>query len=129
MQDIIEWLMEQGEPWVRYRTMLDLLGLPETEPEVIKTRDKMLSHPKVQQLVADVADWPGLAIKRHNDANHLIYKLSTLADFGIQRDDPGMASVVETVLNNQSPSGAFRSLVNVPLAFGGTGEDQWTWIA
>ena len=129
MQDTIEWLMEQGEPWVRYRTMLDLLGLPETEPEVIKTRDKMLSHPKVQQLVADVADWPGLAIKRHNDASHLIYKLSTLADFGIQRDDPGMASVVETVLNNQSPSGAFRSLVNVPMAFGGTGEDQWTWIA
>lgn len=129
MQDTIEWLMEQGEPWVRYRTMLDLLELHETDPAVKQTRAEMLTHPKIQQLITDIADWPGLAIKRHNDASHPIYKLSTLADFGIQWDDPGMAPVIEAILAHQAPSGALRSLVNIPKAFGGTGEDQWTWIA
>lgn len=129
MQKTIEWLLDQGEPWVRYRTLLDLLELTETDPEVQKSREEMLSHPKVQQLVSDVAAWPGQAIKRHNDASHLIYKLSTLADFGIQWDDADMVTVIEAIFAHQAPSGAFRSLVNIPKAFGGTGEDQWTWIA
>jgi len=29
---------------------------------------------------------------------------------------------------HQSPEGAFQSLVNIPKAFGGTGEDMWTWM-
>jgi hypothetical protein len=39
-----------------------------------------------------------------------------------------MAPVVEAVLAHQAPEGAFQTLINVPKAFGGTGEDMWTWI-
>ena len=81
-----------------------------------------------QALVAAAADWPGGPIKRHNDANHVLYKLSTLADFGVRASDPGMAGMVEAVLDHQSPQGAFQSVVNIPQVFGRTGEDQWTWI-
>ena len=125
----IQWLLECDEPWTRYRTLVDLLGQPETDSEVRAARAEMLAHPQVKQLMADAAAWPGPPLKRHNDASHPLYKLSTLADFGVQARDRGMASIIKTVLAHQSAQGAFQTMVNIPAAFGGTNEDTWTWMA
>jgi hypothetical protein len=126
--DVIERLMESDEPWTRYRTMVDLLDRAEDDREVQAARAEMLNHPQVQGLIAEAAAWPGYALKRHNDAKHPIYKFSTLADFGLRADDPGMAAGIEAVMSHRSPQGAFESLVHVPKAFGGPGEDMWTWM-
>jgi len=152
MTDLIQWLLESNEPWTRYRTLLDLLDRPEDDPQVQAARAEMLAHPQVQELIAEAATWPGYALKRHNDAKHPIYKFSTLADFGVRADDPGpvtltssvqalsgvegpvlsvaegMAAGIEAVMAHQSPEGAFQTPVNIPKAFGGTGEDMWTWM-
>jgi hypothetical protein len=122
--DLIRWLLEADEPWTRYRTLTDLLDHPEAQA----ARAEMPAHPQVQKLIAEAASWPGYPLKRHNDAAHPIYKLSTLADFGLRADDPGMAAGVEAVMAHRSPEGAFQSLVNIPRAFGGTDEDTWTWM-
>jgi len=125
---IITWLLTSGEPWTRYRTLVDLLNLPQEDREVKAARLAMLAHPQVQALIADTGAWPGYALRRHNDANHLIYKFSTLADFGLHSNDRGMASSIKTLMAHQSSEGAFQSMVNIPRAFGGTDEDMWTWI-
>ncbi|MBL7063995.1 MAG: hypothetical protein ISS49_07265 [Anaerolineae bacterium] len=107
-------------------------------------RAEMLAHPQVREMIAEAATWPGYALKRHNDAKHPLYKFSTLADFGVRADDPGpalspstslrinvvegMAAGIKAVMAHQSPEGAFQILVNIPRAFGGTGEDTWTWM-
>jgi hypothetical protein len=39
-----------------------------------------------------------------------------------------MANLLAPILEHQAESGAFLSLVNIPAAFGGTGEDAWSWI-
>jgi len=96
----------------------------------------MLAHPKVQELIAEAAAWPGHALKRHNDASHAIYKLSTLADFGVRAEDPGLAlsaaeglaAAIETVMAHQSPEGAFQTVMNISERYGGTGEDAWAWM-
>jgi hypothetical protein len=126
--DLTQWLLESDEPWTRCRTLVDLLDRPKDAPEVQAARAEMLAHPHVQALIAEAATWPGYALKRHNDAKHPVYKFSTLADFGLRADDPGIAAGIEAMLAHQSPEGAFQSLVNVPKAFGGTGEDLWTWM-
>jgi len=126
--DLMQWLLESDEPWTRYRTLVDLLDRPEDDSEVQAARAEMLAHPQVQGLIAEAATWPGYALKRHNDAKHPVYKFSTLADFGLRADDPGIAAGIEAMLAHQSPEGAFQTLVNVPKAFGGTGEDLWTWM-
>ncbi len=126
--DLIRWLLESDEPWTRYRTLVDLLDQPEADNEVEAARAAMLAHPQVQTRVAEAAGWPGYALKRHNDARHAIYRLSTLADFGVRAGDPGMAPVIEAVMAHQSPEGAFQIPLNVAKAFGGTGEDMWTWV-
>lgn len=125
---LIPWMLESDEPWTRYRTLVDLLDRPDDDPEVQAARAEMLAHPQVQALIAEAVDWPGYALKRHNDANHPIYKYSILADFGIRANDPGMADGIKTVMDHQSPEGAFQSLMNIPERYGGTGEDTWSWM-
>lgn len=127
-ESLTQWLLESGEPWTRYRTMVDLLDRPEDDSEVRAARAEMLAHPLVQALIADTANWGDRAFKRHNDASYPIYNFSTLADFGVQADDPGIGAGIEAVMARQSPEGAFQTVVNIPTRFGGTGEDEWTWM-
>jgi hypothetical protein len=124
----LDWLLASPEPWTRYRTLVDLLARPESDPEVIEARAAMVDHPAVRSLVDAAATWGEEPFRRHNDAAYSIYRLSTLADLGLRAGDPGMAAVVERVLAHHSAEGAFQTLVNIPRSFGGNGEDQWTWI-
>ena len=128
MDDQIAWLMNSDEPWTRYRTLVDLLEMPEESSEVIAVRKEMLKHPQVQGLIGDALSWPGYAIKRHNDAKHPIYKISTLADFGLIAADDGLGEIVEKILSHQSPEGAFESQILIPKAFGGSGQESWSWM-
>lgn len=126
--DVIQWLLESEEPWTCYRTLVDLRDREEDDPEVQAARQEMLACYQVQDLIAQAATWPARPLKRHNDASHPIYAFSTLADFGVRADDPPMAAGIEAVMAHRAPEGAFQTLVNIPKAFGGTGEDTWTWI-
>ena len=51
----ITWLLASGEPWTRYRTLVDLLGRPEDDPEVQVARAQLVAHPRVQEMIAEVA--------------------------------------------------------------------------
>ena len=126
MDDRIAWLMNSNEPWTRYRTSIDLLEMPEESSEASSFRKEMLNHPQVQGLIQEALSWPGYAIKRHNDAKHPIYKISTLADFGLKATDDGLDGVVQKILAHQSPEGAFESQVLIPKAFGGSGQESRT---
>jgi len=125
---LTQWLLESDEPWTRYRTLVDLLDRPEDDPDVQAARAEMLAHPQVQAMMAETAAWGDRPLKRHNDASHSIYKFSTLADFGVRADNPGMRTGVEAMMAHQSPAGAFRSLMNIHQRYGGTGEDTWAWM-
>jgi len=128
-EERIDWLLASDEPWTQYRTMIDLLHEQDDAAEVQRVRTEMLRHPKVVGLVRAASRWPGQALRRHNDATHPLYALSTLADFGLRATDRGMVGTINRMLAHPSPEGAFLSLLNIPKAFGGTGEDQRSWMA
>ncbi|MHB0875190.1 MAG: hypothetical protein ACYC5O_03990 [Anaerolineae bacterium] len=125
--DTLTWLL-QGPPWARYRTLVDLLGRSEADPEVVAAKQAVLAHPQVQALLAEVAQWPGPPLKRHNDAGHPLHKLAFLADVGLRASDAPLQPVVERVLSLQAPEGAFRCLTNVSPSFGGSGSDTLGWM-
>jgi hypothetical protein len=129
MNDTIEWLLASHEPWTRYRTLVDLLDRPRDEPEVQVARCEMVSHPRVRGLIEQAATWPGFALKRHNDAKHPLYALSTLADFGVRASDPRLSPIVEEVLAHQSQEGAFETRLRLYKRFGGIDGQRWTWMA
>ncbi len=124
---VLEWLNAADELWTRYRTLMDLHGRAADDPAVLATRRAMLDHAAVQELVETAAQWPGYALKRHNDSRHPLHTLTVLADFGLTAGDPGMAAVVDALLKTQSDDGAFQILTNINPRYGGTGEDQWHW--
>jgi hypothetical protein len=128
MDGVVRWLLDSAEPWTRYRALRDLLDRPEDDAEVAAARAAMLAHPAVQRLIDQAASWPGRPILRHNDAGHPLYALSTLADFGLRAGDPGLDRATAAVLAHRAADGALQSVLNVAPAFGGTGEDTWSWV-
>jgi hypothetical protein len=122
----IDWLLE-GEPWIEYRTRLDLLGQTEQDPQVISARKAMLENAHVQDLLTRLADWPGKVISSHKSAGQSFHKLTFIADLGLKADDPGMDRIISRILENQSEEGPFRLTMNIPIHFSGTGQDQGAW--
>jgi hypothetical protein len=125
--NVIEWLLN-GPPWVEYRTRVELLGQSEGDPEVVKARKAMPASPQVKALLKELAAWPGPALKRHNDAGHLLHKLVFIADMGIKATNPDVKEIVKRIMERQSKEGAFQTIMNISPHFGGSGEDQPGWM-
>lgn len=126
MKEIVKWLLE-GEPWVEYRTRVDLLEQSENEPEVIHARKEMTYHTKVKSLLEELGNWPGTALNSHKSAGQLFHKLSFVADIGLRREDPYINAIVEKVCEHKSSEGPFQLPMNIPKHFGGSGSDEWAW--
>jgi len=128
MDPVIEWLLECDEPWTRYRVLVDLLRRPEDDAGVGAARSEMVQDDRVRALIAAASTWGQAPVRRHNDAGHALAALTVLADFGLRAADRDMAPIVEGVMAHQSAEGAFRSVLNIAPAYGGTGQDQWAWM-
>jgi hypothetical protein len=126
MNTPIEWLLE-GEPWIAYRTRVDLLGQPESDPRVRSSRQAMIASPPIQTLLADLAEWPGTVISSHKSAGQPFHKLTFIADLGLKANDSGIEPIITRILERQSPEGPFQLPMNIPKGYGGTGQDQWAW--
>ncbi|MGD8487070.1 MAG: hypothetical protein PVH07_10570 [Chloroflexota bacterium] len=124
-----DWLLEPGEPWTRYRTLLDLEARPPDDPELVHARATMVAAEPVQTLITRAGEWPGHPLKRHNDASHPLYALATLADFGLGRDDARIESVADRVLAHFDGEG-FETLLWLPRFLTRETEDaeRWAWM-
>lgn len=122
----IDWLLE-GEPWLEYRARLDLLGQLEGDSQVKSAREAMLTNAQVQNLLAELALWPGMVISSHKSAGQPFHKLTFIADLGLNAGDPGMDEIIRRIMEHQSSEGPFQLPTNIPIHFGGTGQDQWAW--
>jgi len=127
MDKLVEWLLE-GPPWVQYRTRIDLLGQPESNSEVVACRQATLKRPEIRTLLSELSEWPGSSLKRHNDASHLLHKLTFISDLGMTASDPGVGKIVNSIEEHQSKEGAFQTLANISPQYGGTGKDQLVWM-
>ncbi|MBW6474459.1 MAG: hypothetical protein K0B14_15135 [Anaerolineaceae bacterium] len=122
----MDWLLT-GEPWVTYRTRLELLGEAENTFTVMKARQAMLDSPDVKSVLTELMAWPGTVISSHKSAGQLFHKLTFIADLGLKATDLGMESIIPRILEHQSAEGPFQLPVNIPTHFGGTNQDTWAW--
>jgi hypothetical protein len=126
MQNVFDWLLD-AEPWVEYRTRLDLLGEKKSAPPVAEAMEKVVAHPKIQSLFDEIAKWNSTVVNSHKEADLPMHRLSFLADIGLTRDEPRLEQICAGILAQVSDEGVIRVLMNIPRHFGGTGEDQWAW--
>jgi hypothetical protein len=126
VSEVIKWLLE-GEPFVQYRTRIDLLGQAENEPEVQRIRKEMINSPKIQQTLYELSNWQKTVLTNHKNASHPIHGFTFIADIGLKKDDVNMSKIVGEVFEHTSDNGPFQVLVNMPKHFGGSGKDEWAW--
>lgn len=124
--DITDWLLK-GDPWVVYRTRIDLLCEDKKEQEVKKVYEEMLSHQKIKGLLSELKNWPGEVLSSHKSAGQLYHKLTFIADLGISKDEPEMEKITSRIFEHISEEGPFTLPTNIPKHFGGTGKDEWAW--
>jgi len=122
-----EFLLNCDSPWAVYRTLLDLLDLDEKDAAVKKAREEMLAHPLIQKLFVEMKDWPGGVLNSHKSAGQLYHKLSFLAEIGITGDDYDFSNIENNLTEHRSDEGIFQLPMNIPVHFGGTGQDVWAW--
>jgi hypothetical protein len=126
MEPPIDWLLA-GEPWVAYRTRLNLLAESERSQTVQTARSAMLADPQLQQVINELNTWPWPILSSHKSAGQPLHKLTFVADLGLTADDAGIQPVINNILARQSEEGPFQVPINVPTHYGGSGEDTWGW--
>jgi len=110
-EELIEWLLA-GEPWVVYRTLIDLLDKDEKEKAVTKARAAVAEHPLVKGIFKGLNKdgyW-GTPKDIHTwwpRKNTTFWLLPVLADFGFTIEDKRIARACEYVFSTQLPFGGF----------------------
>lgn len=95
MDEIINWLLEDDTPEIKYRTMIELLGKSKEEAEVKKAYDQLLSS-KSLSLVMD-------KFKLNNKWEH-INAFIALAEFGLTRNDVMIDEYVDCITKKLNKS-------------------------
>lgn len=87
-----------------------------------------LSVEQINNLLNQVKNWPGEVLKSHNNSGHLIHKLCFIADIGFDISTPEIDEAVRKITEHVSAENLYQVKVNIPQHFGGTGQEQWSWM-
>ena len=84
-EQVLDWLLEEKEPSIRYRTLTELLDKPDDDWEVIAAKEKMVNSKTALRLLAK-QDENGLwAQKDYGTMTDLRY-LTVFAELGFGKD-------------------------------------------
>jgi hypothetical protein len=108
---VVRWLLEPSEPAIRYRTLVDLLDRPETDPEVAKARRRIPLTGWARTLFAKQrpeGHWESPDDLYRPKYRSTIWNVQVLALLGVTRADPRMAKACELFLDQYArPDGGF----------------------
>lgn len=121
------WLLD-SEPWIEYRTRIDLLDQKLDESQVKQAYKAVLSYPSISNLIDELSEWPGPILKSHKKAGHFLHKLGFLADIGLKADSPGVEKIIKRIAEHRSPEKPFEVMVNINPRYGGSGADEYAWM-
>ncbi len=104
----VQWLLTAEEPWVVYNTLLNLTDAAPDSAEVQMAYQALQKHPRITALVESLDTWPpAKPLGKAYDAKDSLWKLNTLADFGLRRDDKRIAAIAQRVFAAQAEDGGF----------------------
>lgn len=110
-KELIQWLLE-GEPWVTYRTLTDLLDKDEHDELVLVARKAISEHSLIRRIFAGLNQdgyW-GTPKDIHTwwpRKGSTFWILPVLADFGLTAEDKRIRGAGEYVFSTQLESGGF----------------------
>jgi hypothetical protein len=123
----LEYLESHPDPWVRFRTLQDLCGLPGYDPRVAGARSEILRHPLIEKTFSEVAAWPGVVLSSHKSAGQLYHKMAFLAEIGLTVQDGSLAAVLQKMTAHMDDCGLPRLSAAIPVQYGGDGQEKLAW--
>jgi hypothetical protein len=105
----LDWLLQEGDPPVRYWTLRDLLDRPVDDADVLDARRAIEGHPPVAALLA-AQKQDGYWVKRdYYLPKHegTFWTLSVLADLGLTAENEQVRRACEFLFGFQRDNGAF----------------------
>ncbi len=117
-QNVIEWLLEEGNPSIRYRTMRELQEFSDSDPELQSTRKQITTYRPVKNMLEGMHPdgyWEvispstkksyGKGVDYRQNSTHFI--LSYLAELGMTREEPKIEKAANRYLSLQQSDGDF----------------------
>jgi len=118
LKNITDWLLEEENPSIRYRTMRELQELPESDPNLQLAKKQISSYQPVKNMLEAMHPegyWEqinprskksyGKDVEYMRDTTHFI--LAYLAELGMTREDPKIEKAANRYLSLQQPDGDF----------------------
>ena len=128
MTDVRDWLWDRDEPWVTRVQLVDMLDRERGDRHGEEAQRRMLDHGRVAAVADDVLAEPWPPMTNHKQAKHPLHKAALLADLGLIVTDPVGRQLADRLLAHQDRTGPFQTRVQLPRAFGGSGETAWEWM-
>jgi len=94
----IDWLLDSGEPLVRYRALVELAGASAKDGRAVDARRRILDGPIVRTLLTGPADAVGSRRHPYSKWGGAHWRLVSLMDLGVPPENvPGVPEQIEPV--------------------------------
>ena len=106
----IPWLLEENNPSVRYFTLLELLGKPEDDPEVISAKHNIVRKGLVPAILSKQKEegyWQEADQFYSYKYKGTVWQLIILAEAGISKDDIRIEKACEFILNHSQDRASY----------------------
>lgn len=123
--NVIDFIMENGEPWLQYSTKINILN--EKKESLLDLKMQALSDTKIKSYLNDITDFHSILVSNHKNPDLPIHKLIFLLNIGFDTDILEIQSAVEQIMEHKDSNGVYQSLTNIPKHFGGSGENIFGW--
>ncbi len=120
-----EKLLEYSEDWLKFGIHHHLRDTDEIE--LNRLRGLALEDKRIQKHLSDVAFFHHILVTNHKNPDLPMHKLLFLLDLGFDRDVPEIKTAIDQILDHRDEHGVFQSMTNVPVHFGGSGLDVFSW--
>ncbi len=118
-------LLARSEDWLKYAIERHLGS--KTPPETEPLRQATLADERIRGYLKDVENFHDTRISSHKNPALPAQKLLFLLELGLDTSVPEIDAAIGGILAHKDENGVYRSLVNVPTHFGGTGTDVFCW--
>jgi len=116
--DILDWLLEPRDPFIRYRTLAELLGESPEDPALLEARAAIVQskavarildrmHPEGYWLARDSAGRPVGEGVEYGSFATTHFCLAALAELGMDKSDPRIARAADRYLDLQGEDGDY----------------------
>ena len=100
-EDVLHWLLEPTNPPVRYLTMTDLLGRPETDAEVRSTRARLMEYDVTRAILGHPGSLSLDDERPYWKYDGFYWQLIFLGQFLADGKDPRIAAAIDFVLEHR----------------------------